>query len=331
MYTNAPLPMAIAALRQVNLAERAGDLAQQAEAYAGIFLATQRLPLVGVLYLRLAHRLVVQAQHPVASGVVAMLSSLYYLGQGRFALMRQQLPVAIALLEGAGNRRQWEKCVSLLATGELYAGNFRQAAQYYADAHNSALRRGDVQNQIGSNLGRAACLIFVGRPAQALPLLETAQELLAKYPETGTSISLWGLLTLAHWQCDAPIAAAAAATEAIREITATAAPLPTVVVGHIALGEVLLARWQRSDDALALAQLRWLVTMLQRLAQRFPVVAPPTLRLAGYLAWFDGNGRGARRLWQRSLQTSIRLDMLHDRALAQRALDLAAHTQPKQV
>lgn len=183
MYGNAPRSVALATLRQVNLAECAPPSGQLAEAYAAMPLLVKFWPRLARRYNARAVATLAAVDEPRAAAIVSLLQAWYYLGVGQLEDLRATLPPAIAALEAAANYRQWEKCVSLLATGMLYMGDLEQALPRYADAHNSAERRGDAQNQIGNLAGRGACLVYLGHAREALPLLDRALELLTQHPE----------------------------------------------------------------------------------------------------------------------------------------------------
>ncbi|TMR24967.1 hypothetical protein ETD85_45950, partial [Nonomuraea zeae] len=152
-YHHQDLPTMVAAsLRQLNAAERAGEPALRAEAYAN-FATIARLAgrhRLATRYGALADRALAAIEQPDDAANRARLSrGLDQLGAGAFEAARR------SFTEGRARTldpRMAENCAGLLAETALWQGDFAGAAELFATTEELAVTR------VGDDIGRYWCL-----------------------------------------------------------------------------------------------------------------------------------------------------------------------------
>ena len=309
---NAALPCVHAALRSLNLAERAGPSAELARGYASVGAIVGFIPLRGLAdsYGRRALETAEAIGDPAAQLWAALARGVYLAGIGHWAESEAMLVRTAELAERLSDRRHWDDTAQNRAATWYLQGDYHRSSALADQLLASASARSDGRGQAVALRRRGYCLLATGDES-ALPAVLT---------ELGTIH--WGIGDL--YSEGPPLALAArlafrrgdlaAAAEAIRQLVPIVAG--TVPSFHDALleyatashGALLLEHagvfQQPGDRELTRRALR----ALGRYARIFPVGRPDLELARAFRARAAGRASAARH-WSAAAQAAARLGM----------------------
>lgn len=322
-----------AGIRALNLAERAGPSPELARAYAMLCLAAGSIPIhpLARMYSRRALE-IARMVDPLASVAYARFAtSVYKIGAARWDEVREALDEAEGIFERLGDRRLLGDTWTAQGMHGIYRGQFEAAGALFAKLYDHGVRNENVQHQVWASLGKAACELRTGRPAEAAHVLERMLELLVDHPDPAEQIQAHGLLAAASWRQGEDAAAVAAASSAASLMVKNKRPTAFYLFeGYTGVAEVHLDRWAAGDRAPATKQaVRQTCAALRTFARIFPIGKPRARLLKGQVLHLCGRPRRARAAWRASLSAAQRLGMPFDAALAHAELGFSSTGTPQ--
>jgi hypothetical protein len=332
-YYNSQLPAAIyAAVRSLNLAERAGASPELAGAYATAQLAAGALPPLAAIYRRKARATAERLDHLPTFGWVAEAQGLSYIGAGNWRRAAGALGVALAIAERLGDQRRRAECRAILCLAALYQADFPAALARLGEIAAAGQASGDAQVRTWGLIGQAECLLNMGDAERAAELLDEAAGLLAENVGSTRAEEIWAyaLRARAALRCGEHSLALALASAASQLIGGTPPAAIYALGGYAALAEVYQELWDRGGAGGPTPR-RELATgaqragaLLGRFALIFPIARPATLIWQGCDAWRCGRQQLARRRWARAGALAGRAGMPYEQARA--LLQLGSHS-----
>jgi class 3 adenylate cyclase len=323
-YDGQMLASTFAALRGLNLAERAGPSPELARAYASAHLAAGFLPPLAAAYRGRAQAVARRLRHLPTEAWVAEAQGLHDAGQARWRRAQGALGLALAIGERLGDQR---RCAEALAGRSLvyaHRGAFGLALAGCEELQVLGLRTGDLQVRTWGLIGAAENLLALGEGAPAEQLLGEAETLLTANFNGARAEEVWAYALMGR------AALRRGAHELARAVTGAAAgllgPVPPATLyalgGYSAVAEVYLglleARFyagssgRRAVEEAAARACRGLA----RFALIFPVARPGALIWEGLRLQLGGSPGRARRRWLHAVALAAQLGMPYDEARA---------------
>jgi tetratricopeptide (TPR) repeat protein len=322
-----------AGIRALNLAERAGPSSELARAYAMLCLAAGSIPIhpLARTYSRRALEIARLADPLGSLAYARFTTSVYKIGTAGWSEAQEALEEAEATFERLGDRRLLGDTRTAQGMLGIYRGHFEAAGALFTALYDDAIRRESLQHQVWASLGKAASELRLGRPAEAIHVLERILKLLVDHPDPAEQIQTYGLLAAARWRQGEDAAALAAASSAASLMAQHKRPTAFYLFeGYTGVAEIHLDRWAAGDRAPATKQAaRQACAALHTFARIFPIGKPRDRLLHGRLLQLSGRPRRARAAWRASLSTAQRLGMPLDTALAHTQLGLSATGTPQ--
>ena len=315
-----------AALRQLNVAERAGPSVGLVQAYGVMCIVTGifGLPALAEIYY---NRALTVAQHLAQSHALVNVfhqGSMFRAGIGQFTRARDELNQALEIYDQLGNKGSWRDCLAILAAVEYFASDFKGVRQTLArfplstsDEDKGLLKSWELQWQSGIALRQ-------NRLDEALTLLQQASTLLGNFGDQLAEISHFGLLANVYCRLGKPRPAQEAADKALHLITQSKG-VPTSYFsldGYAGAAETYLVLWEVSQKQQARKQ-----TRLKKSAQQacralhifkwfYPIGQPNAWLYQGWYHWLNGKPVKAHKAWQKCLEVANRLDMPYEQGRA---------------
>ena len=327
-------PSIYAALRGLNLAERAGLSPELAGAYAATHLAAGFLPPLARAYRRRAQATAASLGHLPTQGWVAEAQGLHDIGQARWRRALGALGVALAVGDRLGDQRRRAEAIAARCVVYAHQGAFRLALAGCEELQALGLRTGDAQVRSWGLVGSAQNLLALGEDAPAETLLGAAESLLAENFGGARAEEVWAYALMGR------AALRRGAHELARALAGAAAalvgPMPPATLyalgGYEAIAEVYLELLEAHSypqpagraplEAAALRACRGLA----RFALIFPVARPAALTWEGLRLQLMGRPTAAHSRWKRVVVLARRLGMPYEEARAH--LLLARHGPP---
>jgi class 3 adenylate cyclase/tetratricopeptide (TPR) repeat protein len=332
-FANDATALGHAGLRALNLAERAGPSSELARAYAMLCLAAGSIPIhpLARMYSRRALEIARMADPFASVAYVRFATSVYKIGAARWNEVQEALDEAEAIFERLGDRRLLGDTWTAQGMLGIYRGQFEAADAVFTRLYDHGVRNENVQHQVWASLGKAACELRTGRPAEAAHVLERMLELLVEHHDPAERIQAYGLLAAARWRKGEDPAALDAASSASSLMARNRRPTAFYLFeGYAGVAEVHLDRWAAGDRSPATKQaVRQARASLHTFARIFPIGKPRDLLLNGRLLHLSGRPRRARAAWRASLSAAQRLGMPLDAALAHAQLGLVLTGTPQ--
>jgi len=252
---------------------------------------------------------------------VTKLGSFYRLETADWARAQADLPRAIETLDRLGDRRSWGDCMTMLASGAAFTGDFERANALFAEI--AGPRSGSLIHRTTAAVWQGRVAILQGQLDRAVTLLNSALELTADSTDPLTmvyvQINAWSFLAAAYirqGKIDLALSAAETASQIIARQKAGAAQLN---VPFVHLAEVYLALWESEPNRLS-SDSRAYAKEAQRLcrAMRMTRYAARVraLRCQGLHDWLTGKSSKAMKTWQDSLSQAQKLNMPFEEAQA---------------
>ena len=319
------LPSVLANVRALNLAEAAGPSSELARCYATM------IGLTGIASRGLADRYFERAlttarriEDPSSLGRVWFVRGYSLSGLGEWADAGRAFDLARETFRSLGDRRWWEQTV--MQTGNLsYAhSRFARGLELYAEGHESALRRGDVQAQAWAVIGQAIGWMRRGDVDAALSALESLAARLGEdfgdvVADRAAEINAYALCALGYARRGDRTRALRALEHAVR--VSVESP-PFAFYGHVGLGaacEVVSGLWETQPSGSHGDRLPDLArrsrAALRKFARIFPIAQPQAWLWQGCEQWHRGHPAHAQRAWRRGLAVAERLVMPYEEGL----------------
>ncbi len=333
-YEAKPLPMIHATLHTLNYAERAGRRTPElARAYASVSVVTGllRLHQPARSYAQRALAVAYELDDQALLGYVLARTSVYSVGIGEWADVRERIEQALAIQERMGDWRRWGESLVLLGRAEALQGQFIPSERRFGDLYVAAQRVGDSQQQIWGLIGQAMNLIRMGATERAMELLAQARPLLETSGTNRVSeITMQGWLA-SGWLHQGQPNAARQSADAVAQLIIPSRPTVFATLdAFAAIAEVYLALWEAGDSTHARAELAAAAARackaLHGYARTFPIGRPRAWLAQGLYQWLNGKTRLAHRAWLRSLADASRLAMPYDAGLAH--FEIGRHLAP---
>ena len=351
-WSNETLPAIYAALRTLNLAERAGPSPELARAYANMCLVAGFASLRSLAdsYSRRAQAAAQEVQHQPALAWVLELTGVYAIGVGQWTKARDTLEQGRLIAAQLEDRRRWEECSTALSEVSYFQGKFADSLKLWPDIYASARRRSDTQAQSWGLAGQLrSCLaldeLHTDQTKTALKELET---LASQDIGSADQINSYGVVALVRLRLgEAGLAWQAA--EVAASLMAQSSPTGFGIIhGYNNVAEVYLTLWEAESildfrqsahwvwpildlakfkDPNAETPLRhdvenlksntWQACQaLHKYARAFPIGQPRAWLWQGLYDWLSGQPATAYRAWWKSLAMAERLAMPYEQGLA---------------
>lgn len=310
-------PAIYAALKGLNLAENIPTSPELVRLYANMELAMGLVPFhpLARLYARLAADTAARLNHPQSLAWALEVHSLYSLGLGHWAEVRQAGGQAINISRKLGHHRRTEECQVMLAEQAFHRGRFSEALTVWQEMYYSALQRGDVQVQKWSLSGQAQNLLPQGHPRAAISLLEQALALPVEEFDRTIDISCLGGLAVARLQTGHLAGALDAARQGLELITDRPSTTVTALDGYAGIAETLVRLAQSEGGAAPpdlLADAQTALEFLRRFSRLFPTGKPYLALWHGKLVQLEDKqkNRHTQKIWRDGVRVARSLEML---------------------
>jgi tetratricopeptide (TPR) repeat protein len=307
-YRGEYLPLFLANLTTLNLAERAMPSAHLAVAYANAGATAGIIPLraTAARYFALAHGMLAEAYDEEAESYLCLLHSVYLTGLGRWEDAVATSERAIALAAKLGFRRRWEEAagVRCRATCDL-----DERLEWADRALASSRGRADPQMMCWGFNTRAEVLADRGRFASAAEDLAHVDAIM---PRLGAPEQTWALATksMVSLAQGSGAEATAIADRAAALVKQTKPIHFGGIDAYARIAHVQLAAWIAAapgDRASRGVKARAACADLQAAARIFPIAEPSYRLQEGTRRWVLGQPRNAHAMWQRGLAAARRL------------------------
>lgn len=321
---NEPELLVHAFLVSGNLA-RASKLAPElARAYANLGLAAGLIPLHGVAeaYRKRAVETAAQAGQMAAQAWVLEVTSVYDAGIGNWDQATQNLGEAMEIYARLQDRAHWGECQAMTAEVNYHQGRFQRCADIYADMYERAVRTGNVIERSWGLIGQAQGILPLGRYEEVIELSNATAKVMAdtKNPDIPVAIDIRGFLAVAYLRLGNADGALRAAADGLDVIGTVSPSAVAAFEGYAGIAETLLTLWE-TDDALGSESDSHLgCRAFQKYAGVFPTAVARDCYYRGRHAWKRGRQRQAIALWQRGVDSAVRLKMPYDESLNRRML-----------
>ncbi len=334
LFSNDLLATLYAALRTLNLAERAGPSPELARAYGDMAVASPllRLGRLAEGYKRRAWETAQLVDQPAVTAYVLMTQSAYMVGEGAWKECEASLLEANRIHAEIGDWKRLGIGLSILLNTYYYRGDLEQTLVHVSELADLAERSGDLQHQTWGLAGRAEYLLRRGRDSdleEVVRLLKRALALFQQSPDRTEELRAFALLGQAHLRLGDLDAAEAHMRSAVERMAQSPPSLYSTLDAYAAVTETTmeLLRSARDDDRRReLAQrARKACKELGGFAAVFPIGLSRAELWKGCLASMNGQAGRAQRHWRHSLEFGLQLGMPYDSGLAR--MELARHLE----
>jgi tetratricopeptide (TPR) repeat protein len=322
-YLNESLTVIYTAFRTLNLAGKAGDSPQLAQAYANVGVVLGLVPLHRAVerYNRRALTVAEElGQLPVLT-YVWLLSGVYESGVGHWAQGQAALEQALALARQLGDRLREGEALNTLGLLSYYQGQFERGIEQFDAVYTLAHQSENLLHEAWAFSGKAGVLLRLGRPGEAVDLAQSALALLAQTADLSEEVRCnvtvaVGKLRLADKE--RALAAVETAVSLMRESMSTPTTFFTLDA-YAGTAEVYLALWAGGDQSMK-KKARQAVRRLHGFARVFPFGRPAAWLYQGM--WEEGNGRAAKasKAWEKCITLAQKLSMPYEEGLARKRL-----------
>jgi len=324
------LPFVASILRAINHCEPAGPSADLAYGYIGVGLAAAFVPAPSLAARWMRHSVEIAEQAGTPRDVALMVSrtAVFHLGRCQWDAAEAALERVAQIAEEVGDIRRWEECPVLLGLGSLYQAQFERAIELFRRAHQLTRRTGDRQVECWSLIFQACALIFLGRHAEALPLLDEACEKVDQERLKLETVVAFGAAALARLRAGDERGAHDWATQSLSHILATSPILYGAQGGLAATAEVFLSLLETGGEMRPMLErpTHQAVMALRRFASHNLLARPYAELWGGLEAWLHGRRARALRLWRRAIAAGERLRTPYEVARAH--LEIGRHLDP---
>lgn len=310
-------------LREINMAEPVGASADLGRAYAVMSVVLGIVPMHSICrtWTQRALEVTEASGKPLDLAYVLSRTGIYDLMTAEWEQGERRLRRAIEIARTLGDRRLREEAATVLAIATFYAARYETSVRLFTDVQNSSRFSGSDQAHAWAQFGQVKNLIRLGRPEEALPVIEDAMPWYEGKGSVAEKVALYGQSALCHLRLGN---FTAARREADRTLPLIVDNRPVAYWTHqsnAAVAEVYLALWDRaapgSAEARALANLTKRACKGVRAFARVFIFGEPMGWLwLGNLAFRQGRTARAHKLWDRCLASADRLEMPFERGCA---------------
>lgn len=325
---NAKVPTLHAAFKGLNLSERAGSSPELARSYANAAVCNGLLMLHGIAqaHTERANRVAEDVKERPCSAYVEFINGVYWVTVGKWEDCGRALETAVQLGEETGDRRRWDESLFTLVNARAREGRFDESRELAEKLAESALERGVPQVTIWGLGGQ-----LWARAPKGVEGPEVG-ELLAKLAETledkdnvplADQIFGFGLGAFTHQlrgELEQAEAMAASAFEIYRPGEGVS---HYILEASAALVDQCVAALKDAEGPrrkLLLSRAKLMLKGLGEFALMYPF--GQARRRLGWGRYYAALGKtsAARRLFRKSLASSIKLRMPYEEALARSEL-----------
>jgi serine/threonine protein kinase/tetratricopeptide (TPR) repeat protein len=323
-YTDELTVMVASGLLAVNSAERLNDAATLIHAYANIGGVATGVGLhrLARRYYKEARRLAISTNDRAGVGHIGYSSAMLYVTTCDWKSCALYLDDAVAAAKEVGDHQVIEVNETVRGLYELCTGRLATAAETFATVRDRAHSRLNVQHEAWGHACRAAALLLMGRPEEALECVNAALKLLEGQSEKAR------LLCHAH-RTHALLHTGKlnAALESADVTYSMVMKTRTILWERFrclsAPAEVYLEAWRRAREVdpteveRMRRAVRVLLKRLEAVSRRMPLVLPITLRLTGMAECLEGQDRAGEKLLRNSIAAAQRLQLPIDEGIAE--------------
>lgn len=324
-YSNETLPIMYAILKFLNTAERAGTSPELASAYGGmaVLAGLAQLHPLAETYVERAVAVAREVNQPANLITVAVVTGVYQVSVGKWAVVRSRTEEAQAMCEQLGDYRQWNDCAALLSESALLSGDLSYALRMHKRILEDARRRGTTMPSVWGMFGVAANSVRRGNAAGAVPLLEEALRLLEQVPNVASELNTNAQLALAHHHLGNREAALIHAGKVLTLAEGVSFTVYSLDLGFSAVAQVYFELWEQSlhtskgtadPDPMRTSAERAL-KLLHRFAGTFPIGKPFSMYFQGWYDSLIGKHQAALHAWRRGLDAAKKYNLLYEEGL----------------
>ncbi|MDP9034906.1 MAG: AAA family ATPase [Myxococcota bacterium] len=320
-YRGEYLPLFLANLTTLNLAEQAAPSAHLAAAYTNAGAAAGLMPLrqTAAKYFALAEATLNQAYNAETESYLRLLHAVYLTGLGEWDRAIVESSRALTLATELGFRRRWEEAAGVRGGATC---DFDERLAWARQVVESALRRDDPQTLTWGLLSEAEVQSTRGDFAAATEAVAHAESMMPRLgaPEQVQVVGMRGFLAMVQGRIEE---AAASADRASALVKKTQPIHVGSIDAYTRIAHVHLAVWTDASGRRARerhAKARAACSDLAKAARLFPTAVPSYCLHEGTRLSLRGNRRRAIELWRRGLAEARRLGLLYREAQLHRAL-----------
>ncbi|MBH23193.1 MAG: serine/threonine-protein kinase PknK [Myxococcales bacterium] len=336
-YTQEPMPLLWSAFRALNLGQPAGPSPDLARSYVlmGVVLGTMPLHSMAEQHCQRAMEIAEGVGRPYELGFVGQRKAVYKLYVAQWEEVVQGLQRVLDLAEQVKNPRQALESFIIQAFSFILSGNFHRGLADCTSCYQLATRRGDLQVQFWSLIGRAYCLMRMGRAVDGLPLIERSAELMGDELANADAIFYRGIMSLLQVRVGDRIQALDFAERTLTLINKQPPVAWWTVLGMSSAVEatLLLMRDPGRDDlehSIYVQLARDLCDGLLTFGRKFPMGRPSSLLLDGELRRAIGERRNALKSFREAIDAAQALNMPYEQGRAHiRLAQTLAATDPR--
>lgn len=321
--SNAQIESVLTALNYLNLAERAGESAELAYAYAQMSVVASFVPLRGLArdYSQRAMRLLAKFNRPdlYISSAIAIAASQS--GEAQWLLVDDLLEPAYSLCLELGNDRQAGETLSFLTLNGYLQGRPERGDEYAATLYENASQRNNPLQLTWALHWKSYYDLVRGRPEAAASKLSEVVGLLARYEDLKVPISqssTAGLQAHAALQLGDPGEALGLARASIEHMAGVSTVDYAAMVGLAPAADVLLTLLEtgQGDRGELVDWTQRGLKAIQSVGRVYSFAMPTYWRMRGRLLKAQGKDGPAQKALERSLALAEEKKMPREQAAA---------------
>ena len=311
-----------AAFHSLNLAEKAGDSPELAEAAApiGAFFSFLRLHNVADAYLRRAVETAEKVNSLPALSYVLLVKCTYESGKGDWTNAAESARRLAEIGQRIGSQRRYNDGVQLQAILLYTQSKFEDSIEKATVLLASAKELNDLRFQVYALFARAYSYLYLGQAENVMEHLAELEDLLTgdgAVTDEQMVLNLHGLASLTHMRLGNGERALESAGRAA-QLTVGFQNSHYTLPGFVGPAEVYLAGWEaeRGNQELKAAAAR-VVKALNSFGSTFRIGRPYAWLYLGMYHWLAGKRRKALRAWDKALTIANELEMPYEKARIQ--------------
>ena len=330
-FTQRPIECFTSVLRGLNIAETAGPSSVLAREYASLGATLGLTPLYKAAenHFKRAFDTATQLDDPGTTTWVTMVYGIHRVGMGDWENAERLFRQVVELSDQTGDRRRKLDGWTNLAYLAYLQGDLASVQNLAGQVLNSVSVTGDRTNEEGARRVLIYCYSAMGEFGTARTQLEILKEMTEEGhagDELASKIDYFSFSALIYAYEMQFEQALEAANDALRIClhNTSAIGYYTSIISCEAMTEALLMIWELSPDLSVTAKMAKKSTAIAtKLARTYPIGIPKALMLKGICLWLRGRHKKAMSIWERSLETAVRMKMPVHAAHAE--LELARH------
>ena len=304
-----------ATFHSLNLAERAGDSAELAEAYApiGAFFSFLRRHGVAQAYFERALETAQLVNSLSALAYVLLVKATYDSSRGAWAAADESINQLVSIGQKLGARRRYNDGLQLRAIRQYLSGDFEACLQTAAALLVAAREVDDLRFQGWAYYAQVHAYYRLGELETALARLADLEALYASgagLTDEQLDFNMNGIAGRLQMRRGDVNRALAAAEKAFQLSQGSLQTSYYTLSGYSGGASVFLAHWEAAPgDRERRKKADQSLRALRRFAATFAVGRPSALVYQGDFQRIDGNVAGALRHWQAALTAATELEM----------------------